>query len=331
VTTRYVVGADGGNSKTDLVLATDAGAVLARVTGVGTRPQLDGFANTVDGLVALIERAKQLAGLPASAPVTAASFLLANVDFPEEEAAMHAALSARRVADRLEVDNDTLAVLRAGAAPGWGIAVVSGAGINAIGRYPDGRTERFLGIGSVSGDWGGGWGVAVAGIAAAVRAGDGRGGPTVLRRLTVETFGRDAETVAVAVDRGEITEREVFAFAPVVFAAADDGDEVAAALVRRLGTEVLDYVRALTRRMQLGGQTFDVVLGGSALQAGNQVLLQHVRTGVAALSPQARLTVLDVPPVAGAVAAALDLAGCPAEAFASVRAALQAPATSPVA
>jgi N-acetylglucosamine kinase-like BadF-type ATPase len=331
VTTRYVIGADGGNSKTDLVLADDTGTVLARVTGAGTRPQLDGLDNTVDGLLALIGRAKDQAGLPAATAVAVASFLLANVDFPDEEAAMYAALTARGVADLVEVDNDTLAVLRAGAENGWGIAVVSGAGINAIGRHPDGRTERFLGIGSISGDWGGGWGIAVAGIAAAVRAGDGRGRPTILRERTVATFGRDAEAVAVAVDRGEITEREVFAFAPVVFTAAEDGDAVAAALVRRLGTEVLDYVRALTARMHLADAQFEVVLGGSALQAGNRVLLDHIAAGVAAGAPRARLRVLDVPPVAGALVAALELAGAGRDAVGRARTALRgAISTSPV-
>ena len=39
---RYVVAVDGGNSKTDVVVADLSGGVLARVSGPGTRSYLDG-------------------------------------------------------------------------------------------------------------------------------------------------------------------------------------------------------------------------------------------------------------------------------------------------
>lgn len=306
---RYVIAADGGNSKTDLALATTAGTVLARITGPGTRPQVDGLGATVGGLAALAHQALLRAGLDERTRLDAAAFFLANVDLPDEEASMTSALSALGIADHVEVANDTLAVLRAGASSGWGIAVVSGAGINAVGRHPDGRTERFLGLGSISGDWGGGWGVAIAGIAAAVRAGDGRGPATALRDGVVSVFGMNAEQAAVAVHRGEISERRVFDFAPVVFDAASSGDPVAVELVHRLADEVVIYVDALVRRMGLGQVDVDVVLGGSALQAANPVLMARVRGRVSELAPRAKVCVLDVAPLAGALAGALELAG----------------------
>jgi len=317
-----VVGADGGNSKTDLVLADTDGTVLARVRGDGTRPLDVGFDATVDGLTGLAERALAAAGRTGDRPAVA-SFYLANVDLPDEHVAMHAALSARGLADRVEVENDTLAVLRAGSRSGWGIGVVSGAGINAVGRTPDGRVERFLGLGAITGDWGGGWGVAVAGIAAAVRAGDGRGAPTALRRLVVQTFGAEAEEVAVAVHRRQIAEVRVFEFGPVVFAAADDGDEVAVALVRHLGDQVVDYVRALGDRMAIGSNEVEVVLGGAALQSGNLTLRSWIEEGALRVTPGAQVRVLDVPPVAGALASALELAGAGPDAVARARDALR--------
>jgi N-acetylglucosamine kinase-like BadF-type ATPase len=328
VSGRYVVAADGGNSKTELVLAGADGSVLARVVGAGTRPLDHGLAATVDGLVDLISQALEAAGLPAATAIDVASFYLANVDVPDEEEAMRAALTARALAREVEVANDTLAVLRAGSDAGWGIGVVSGAGINAVGRYPDGRTERFLGLGSISGDWGGGWGVAVAGIGAAVRAGDGRGSPTVLRELVRETFGADAEAVAVAVHRREIPETRVFDFGPVVFEAATGGDAVAVALVRRLADEVVSYVSALARRMSIGAAEVDVVLGGGALQSANPVLVEWIGRGVAAVLPGGRLQVLDVAPVAGALVSALERAGAAADERARARDAVRGSATA---
>ncbi len=59
----YVVAADGGNSKTDVVLATVDGAVLAQVQGRGTRPHMDGMGRTARDLAAMVEAARQQAGL----------------------------------------------------------------------------------------------------------------------------------------------------------------------------------------------------------------------------------------------------------------------------
>lgn len=318
----YVVGADGGNSKTDLVLADSDGTVLARVLGPGTQPLTDGLPATADALAGLARQAVERAGLAPRTPLAAASFLLANVDLPDEEEAMHAALAARSVAGALEVGNDTLAVLRAGSRSGWGIAVVSGAGINAVGRTADGRVERFLGLGGISGDWGGGWAVGEAAIGAAVRAGDGRGAPTRLRDLLRERFDREPEAVSVAVHRGEIPDRALLDLAPAVFDVAATGDDVAVAIVHRLGDEIVSYVRALARRLDASGPGLEVVLGGGVLHPAHAVLMEHVRAEVGDVVPGASVRVLDVAPVAGAVVSALERVGAAPAAATRARAAL---------
>jgi N-acetylglucosamine kinase-like BadF-type ATPase len=312
---RLVVAADGGNSKTDVVLADIEGAVLARVSGAGTRPHRDGLSATADGLAALVRAALDRAGVPDGGIPAAASFYLANVDVPDEEAAMRSALIERRVGEQVEVGNDTFAVLRAGSARGWGIAVVSGAGINAIGRYPDGRSERFLGIGPWSGDWGGGDGVVQSAVAAAVRAGDGRGPATVLRDRIAAAFGMDVEAVARGAHLGHIDRRRLLDFAPDVFDAAHGGDAVASEIVQRVGDEVVSLAAALVRRMGLVEADPDIVLGGRMLQAQDPIVMSRIRDGLAGVAPAARIHVLDVPPVVGALSGALELAGAAPDRF----------------
>jgi N-acetylglucosamine kinase-like BadF-type ATPase len=306
---RLVVAADGGNSKTDLVIATFEADVLARVTGAGTRPDVDGVPTTAGELAELTQSAVRATGLPGDVPIEVGTYYLANVDFPEDEVAMHAALAGHGVARQVEVGNDTFAVLEAGSRRGWGIALVCGAGINAVGLHPDGRRERFLGIGAFSGDWGGGWSVAVAGIGAAVRAGDGRGKPTTLREVVEAAFGADPESVAVAADRGAITHRQVLGFAPAVLQAARDGDPVAVGIAERLGDEVASFGTALLHRMRLGGSDVEIVLGGGILQSGNPVVQNRIEESLRSVAPKAQLCTLAVPPVAGALAGALRLAG----------------------
>jgi N-acetylglucosamine kinase-like BadF-type ATPase len=317
---RLVVAADGGNSKTDLVLATTDGGVLARVTGVGTRPNIDGLPATAAGLAELTRSAIATAGLPGDTVIAVGSYYLANVDLPEDEHAMRAALVDHGLAARIEVVNDTFAVLQAGSQRGWGIAVVCGAGINAVGLHPDGRQERFLGIGALSGDWGGGWSVAVAGIAAAVRAGDGRGPATALRGLVASRFGAEPESVAMAADRGAITRQQLLAFAPDVLVAARDGEPVATEIVHRLADEVVSFARALLSRMDLTESDCDIVLGGGILQSGHRLVLDRIERHLATIAPDANVCTLDVPPVVGALVSALRLAGADDHAIAGARA-----------
>ena len=108
---------------------------------------------------------------------------------PLEEEEITAALSARGWMTRTIVGNDTFAVLRAGTARGWGVAVTCGAGINCVGVGRDGRQVRFPALGAITGDWGGGYDVGLAAVSAAARSEDGRGPRTSLERAIPAHYG----------------------------------------------------------------------------------------------------------------------------------------------
>ncbi|MFF4119929.1 N-acetylglucosamine kinase [Streptomyces sp. NPDC001714] len=310
-----VVGVDGGNSKTDLVLADTEGRLLSWVRGAGTRPHTEGMETTTERLARLGRHALTQAGLPATTSISVGAYFLANVDRRAQERLALRQLTALGVADQVLVRNDTLAVLRAGAPDGWGVAVVSGAGINAAAVHPGGRSARFLSLGDITGDWGGGLAVARAGLGAAVRAGDGRGPATRLRQELPAHFGLDSvEAVALAVSAGEIPVTALHGLAPVVFATAESGDAVARGIVERLGDEIVAMVTALLRRLRLLHTPTPVVLGGGTLQNDQLLLRDHIGARLAVEAPLARPRVLDVAPVAGAAAEALVTADAPTDA-----------------
>ena len=109
--TRFVLAADGGNSKTDVVIATIDGDVRAWARGGRSSHHHVG----PDGMVAVLEglagRARGDADLPAGVLPEVAVFMLAGVDLAGEEEDIRAALEARDLADRVVVGNDTFAVL----------------------------------------------------------------------------------------------------------------------------------------------------------------------------------------------------------------------------
>ena len=136
-----ILAVDGGNSKTDVALLAEDGALLAHVRGPLSSPHHLGLAGCVDMLQDLVDQVG-----------------LDGTRRPRADHARRARLSggggrrARcvrgvRLGRRTRVGNDTFAVLRAGTERGWGIAVTCGAGMNCVGVSPDGRHVRFPALG----------------------------------------------------------------------------------------------------------------------------------------------------------------------------------------
>ncbi len=305
-----VIGVDGGNSKTDVVVAGTDGALLARARGAGMDSPLLDLPRWRCTLAGAVAEARALAGVPPERRAAAVAYFLANVDLPEELRLAEREIVDLTPAEIAVVHNDTHAILRAGASRPWGIAVVSGAGINAVGVDPAGRVEGFLSLGDITGDRGGGQDLGVCGLGAAMRHRDGRGPATTLTEAVPAHFGLAVpEDVAIAVHRGDIPYDDLYVLAPVVFAAAGGGDAVARRILSAFADEVVCMVSALLCRLDLAGTDVEVLLGGGVLVAGDRQMLDRIVAGVAAVAPAARVSVLDVPPVYGALVEAFDRAG----------------------
>jgi N-acetylglucosamine kinase-like BadF-type ATPase len=310
-----ILAIDGGNSKTDVALVDIDGALLGYARGPLSSPHHLGL----DASVELLGRLIGEAGLNGQR-ADVAQVLLAGVDFPEEERQLHAALERHAWAERLYVGNDTFAVLRAGTERGWGIAVVCGAGINCVGVAPGGRHVRFPALGTITGDWGGGYDVGLSAIWAAARSEDGRGPKTPLEQLVPLHFGVATPLeLAWAIHTGRIEQRRAVELAPLVLDTAA-ADPVADGIVVRLAEEVVALVRATATR--LGLSDMDVVLGGGVMRNATPRLLGLIEEGLSDLD----LTIVrtSAPPIVGAALLALDQLDANADVRARAREELEA-------
>ena len=316
---RVVLAVDGGNSKTDLALVREDGALLAHVRGPLSSPHHLGLDQSVDLLQRLLDEALDMAGRNGSPPLATAQFFLAGVDFPAEEDALRAALEARGWADEVAVGNDTLAVLRAGTERGWGVAVTCGAGINCVGVAPDGRQVRFPALGRITGDWGGGYDVGLEALSVAARSEDGRGRRTSLEHAVPRHFGLDSpRALAEEIHAGRISQRRMIELAPVVFSEAAH-DEVAAGIVQKLADEVVALTRAALTRLGLEHERVEVLLGGGLLRAGDARLLAGIVDGLAKVGNAIQVHTTDAPPVVGSALHGLDRLGAGEEAKDRIR------------
>ncbi|MFF3951874.1 N-acetylglucosamine kinase [Streptomyces sp. NPDC001890] len=318
-----VLAIDAGNSKTDVALIGADGTVLSTARGGGFQPPAVGVEAAVDVLASAIGEAlaKARAFSEPVDSVAHVSACLANADLPVEEQALAAALRARDWGRTVEVHNDTFAILRAGVDEPRGVAVVCGAGINCVGMVPDGRTARFPAIGRISGDWGGGAGLAEEAMWFAARAEDGRGEPTELVRTLPGHFGLGSMYALIeALHLGRVEFERRHELAPVLFATAVAGDPVAGALVDRLAEEVVAMASVALGRLDLLDEEAPVVLGGSVLAARHPQLDARIAELLAVRAPKAVLRVVTQPPVLGAGLLGLDRTGAAAAVHERLRA-----------
>jgi N-acetylglucosamine kinase-like BadF-type ATPase len=304
---------DGGNSKTDVVLGDSDGQVLGFVRGGTSSPHQVGLPGTVSVLDSLIRAAHADAGLPFGTEIELLTVYLAGADLPIEVQRLHDLVSAPGWARRSIVDNDCFALLRAGTSMPDAVTVVCGAGTNCVGVTADGRTARFLALGPISGDWGGGHDLAEYALRYACRGEDGRGTPTALQAAVAGHFGLPTvEAVSIGLHFGEIPMERIPELAPVLFEVAAAGDEVATSLIERQAEEVLAQHRVAATRLDLLDKPHALVLGGGVLRARHPQLEKLIEAGAHATAPQVSISVLDAPPVAGAALLALDALGATA-------------------
>lgn len=313
MTAAPLLAVDGGNSKTDVALLRADGTLLAAARGPGSNPHTLGLRGALDVVERAIDAAWSDAGIStAGGPRPIASvgaFFMAGADQPAEERALADAIARRDWTDQQLVDNDTFALLWAGSARGWGVAVVVGAGVNGVGRSPSGATARFPALGEITGDWGGGPAIGLAGLGAAVRAEDGRGPDTSLRTAIALHFGEISSLdVALAVREGRIDLDRIGELSALVLAAAGHGDSEAATIVDRQADEIVRFAAAALRRLDLIGEATEVVLGGSVVTSSPPRLIDRVRECLAAIAPRADVVLCRSRPLVGAAVAALDTA-----------------------
>lgn len=324
VTLPSVLAIDAGNSKTDVALLGPDGSVLAAGQAGGFQPGRTGVAAALD----VVAEAMASAGLDhsegAGPRAEHVSACLANADFPVEEGELGQEIRRRDWGRTTAVRNDTFALLRAGLPVGaepCGVAVVCGAGINCVGMTPDGRTARFPAIGRISGDWGGGGGLAEEALWFAARAEDGRGEATSLARALPAYFGLDSVYALIeALHLGRIPGERRHELTPVLFAVAGEGDPVASGLVRRQADEVVAMATVALRRLELLDREVPVVLGGGVLAARHPRLNDRIAESLAERAPLARVHVVTAPPVLGAALLGLDALGAAPTAYGKLRA-----------
>lgn len=302
----YFLGVDIGSTKSHACVADETGQVLGFGNAGAGNHESVGYDGLIRALGNATQRALARANLSAH-EIAGAGFGIAGFDWHTERAAMLDAISTLKLDAPVEIVNDAMLGVIAGAREGWGVAVVSGTGCNARGRTRDRQREGMVtGAGALMGEGAGAGELVHWAIAAVSHMWTRRAPATKLADAFVQRVGaRDVPDLLEGIINFRYTLDA--SAAPLVFQIAAQGDVVAQSLIQRAGRELGELANAVIRQLDFQREEFDVVLVGSMFNSG-EVLIQPMREKVLSIAPCARLAKLEGPPVLGAVMLGMEQA-----------------------
>lgn len=302
----YVLGLDGGGSKTYALVADEHGRVLGKGKGGNGNHQL-GAEQAARSIREAAFAALAQAGIGLE-DVRHTFFGLAGADRKADYNILHGIIGSLGFKD-YTVTADTIIGLRAGTDRPYGVALICGTGTNAAGINPAGRHYQCGGFDYMYGDFGGGGALNIEVFRTVIRAWDGREAPTLLTGPLLALLGYSSveDMWNDFLDHGKQVPLEA---ARLLFPAAAAGDPAALEILRRQGTELGRSAAAVIRRLGMGHDRFDVVLAGSLLTRGDRGWIRGpIEAAVREAAPQAAVVTLTAEPVIGAVWAAMEAGG----------------------
>jgi N-acetylglucosamine kinase-like BadF-type ATPase len=259
----YVIGLDGGGTKTESVLLGSDGGIYGTGEGGSVNPVFAGREvaeqSVMDSLGGVLE------DLPSIDLLAAVGTCLHHG--ASEVGRM---LSDRGYSGQFYLFSETdVAFRRAEAIGRAGVAVIAGTGSGF--RYFDGRCERIKlgGWGAGVGDEGSAFEIGLNAIKAAGRAHDGRGPQTLLLPRFLDNLGyQHFWRLLARYCWPSLRQRDIAGLAKIVSEAAEDGDEVARGILADAGRSLGGDAVAMARRVFGPEDEFVIAYSGGVFSAG---------------------------------------------------------------
>ena len=175
----YIIGIDGGGTRTIGILTTETGEHLTQVESGPSNYHVVGEAETQAVLENLIGELREKAGILSTDSIR---FCLgmAGLGRAEDRKIIGEICDALGISENVILTHDAHIALVGGTEKQEGVIVISGTGAIVYGINADGKEARASGWGYLLGDEGSGYDIAIKGLRSVVRAADGRDSSTEL-------------------------------------------------------------------------------------------------------------------------------------------------------
>jgi len=242
----FVIGVDGGGTRTRALIVDERGLELGRAEAAGAVATAKSPERSATAVVQAVRGAAERACVDLPAAVLWAG--LSGAGHEKARVAVSALLERSGVAKRVVVGSDVRAAFEAAFPEGPGILLIAGTGSIAWARSPEGRIGRAGGWGQHLGDEGGGYAIGLGALRSVVRAEDGREPATLMRDEVFLALAVGDPTDLIPWAAGA-SKAEVAGLVPSVVRAAARGDPAASELLDGAVRELVRHVAAILERL----------------------------------------------------------------------------------
>jgi len=303
----YLLGIDGGGTKTHAVITDSNYQVLGEGFGGPANPLRVGLEEAVSNIEQAVSDACSEAGIDLS-EITSGCAAIAGINHPIHFHTFKDALDEALHIGGLELVTDARAALEGALDGKAGVVVIAGTGSIAIGVNLEGQTARSGGFGPTLSDEGSGYYIAQRALRAVVSSFDGRSKKTILEEKICNRLGVASPSDLPGVIYNSDSEPvDIAPLAEVVDEAAREGDEVARGILTAAGCELGRLAVSVINKLNLSSMSFRVACVGSVFRSGD-VVLEPLRDAVMHMAPAAEIGPPLYPPAIGAVRLAQQLA-----------------------
>jgi N-acetylglucosamine kinase-like BadF-type ATPase len=303
---KYFLGIDVGSSKTHALIVDERGQCVGFGKAGGGNHQGVGYDR-----LEMVLRESSAAALKMSAvdraDIAGAGFGVAGYDFPSDRKPHLQAISRLGLSCPVEVVNDAVNGLLAGATRGIGVNVTAGSSNNCRGRNRNGKEGRIVGNGTHFGEHGGASEIVQHGLQLVNHAWIKRIPPTALTQIYMDAVHAKNE-----IDLMEGLSNGQYHLSPFlatqVMDAARKGDAAASAVMQWTGQELGWLAVAVARQIEMENDEVEIIQSGSVFEAG-EMIAAPMKEIVLRHCPRAKLFRLDGPPAVGAVILGMEQAG----------------------
>ena len=302
---KYYLGIDVGSSKTHALIVDESGNCVGFGKAGGGNHQSVGYNGHASVLIASFGAALKASGVD-KAHISGAGFGVAGYDFPSDRNAHLQAISRLGLSCPVEVVNDGVNGLLAGATHGIGVNVTAGSSNNCRGRNQNGKEGRIVGNGSMFGENGGALEIVEEALRKVNHAWIERIPPTKLTDKLLAITGAKSE-----IDLMEGLSNGQYHISPInaldVLKVAQEGDVAALEVIQWAGEELGWLAISVARQIEMQDDEVEIIQSGSVFEAG-KIITNPMREIVMKHLPKAKLVRLDGPPVVGAVILGMEQA-----------------------
>ena len=303
----YVLGIDGGGTKTTGVIANAKGEIVAEATVGGTN------LNSVDRAIVEGELAKLIDALKAENSevflqikrVFAGMAGGGNKSNKEDLKSILTSLVASSV--NVTVDHDAITALYSGTLGRPGIVQIAGTGAITYGINQNGEQGRVGGWGHLFSDYGSGYAIGRDGLSAAFMAHDGLTEYTSLTELLLQHFEKEElPDIIREIYQGENPKGMIASLSRLVVDAADQGDQTAKGIINKNGVQLGEAISTLIKKLfavELGSEAIPVVLAGGLFNRYD-LFKDSIEKTIIDNQINVEIIIPEILPVGGAVIAA---------------------------